>query len=311
LPTASCASPKRLPRFYKSIEADYAFANKTLLQLLLKDRELMPRLRCLKRYFFLSHSTFLTHFLELAHTELRKSAKSASLVKLQSLLDLSLNTDSHSDDAAFREDVRVTMMGSVLYDFLIKIVKEKGDIVSTQDDAESGGEDHGSAAGTSDRRREKKEREKDRGGALSAIDALSLDFVVAFPLSLVVSRKTIVRYQLIFRFLFHLKNIELALASMWLDQKSGPWRQAVHARAEFARWRLRVFLLRLRMLTFVQQLLAYVTSEVLEPNWRVLEQKLARVTTVDQLLRDHVDFLDTCSKECMMTSDAKLLKVRL
>ena len=86
----------------------------------------MPRLQCLKRYFFLSHSTFLTHFLELAHTEVRKSAKSASLVKLQSLLDLSLNADSHGDDTTFREDVRVTMMGSVLYDFLIKIVKEKG-----------------------------------------------------------------------------------------------------------------------------------------------------------------------------------------
>lgn len=37
--------------------------------------------------------------------------------------------------------------------------------------------------------------------------------------------------------------------------------------------------------------------------------KLTKVTTVDQLLRDHVDFLDTCLKECMLTS-AKLLRVR-
>ena len=65
------------------------------------------------------------------------------------------------------------------------------------------------------------------------------------------------------------------------------------------------------MLSFVQQLLAYVTSEVIEPNWRKFEERLSAVKTVDALLRDHVDFLDTCSKECMMTSDAKLLKVRL
>jgi gamma-tubulin complex component 2 len=31
--------------------------------------------------------------------------------------------------------------------------------------------------------------------------------------------------------------------------------------------------------------------------------------TVDELMQDHVDFLDTCLKECMLTQ-AKLLKVR-
>jgi hypothetical protein len=64
------------------------------------------------------------------------------------------------------------------------------------------------------------------------------------------------------------------------------------------------------MLAFVQQILAFTTFEVLEPNSRKLENKLesGKVETVDQLLRDHVDFLDTCLKECMLTSD-KLLKV--
>jgi len=61
------------------------------------------------------------------------------------------------------------------------------------------------------------------------------------------------------------------------------------------------------MLSFIQQILSFATFEVLEPNWRLLEQKLDRVRTVDELLRDHLDFLDTCLKECMLTS-AKLLK---
>ena len=63
------------------------------------------------------------------------------------------------------------------------------------------------------------------------------------------------------------------------------------------------------MLAFTQQILAFATFEVLEPNWKSLEDKLERVNTVDQLLRDHVDFLDTCLKECMLTSN-KLLRVR-
>lgn len=152
-----------------------------------------------------------------------------------------------------------------------------------------------------------RDREKDDKKPMLAIDALTLDYNVKFPLSLVISRKTILRYQLLFRFLLHLKHVEQSLASMWIEQKTTPWRRPVHNHPEFEQWRLRVALLRARMLAFVQQILAFTTFEVLEPNWRALEAKLAKVTTVDQLLRDHVDFLDTCLKECMLTS-AKLLR---
>lgn len=146
---------------------------------------------------------------------------------------------------------------------------------------------------------------------MPAIDALALDYTVKFPLSLVISRKTILRYQLLFRFLLHLKHVEQSLSSMWIEHKTThPWRAPLPAQhADLTRWRLRLCVLRARMLAWVQQILAFTTFEVLEPNWRALEGKVARVTTVDQLLRDHVDFLDTCLKECMLTS-SKLLKVR-
>ncbi|KAF8504318.1 Spc98 family-domain-containing protein [Russula emetica] len=242
-------------RFYKFIEDDYSYANRTLLQLLLRDQGLVPRLNCLKRCFFLSHSSYLTHFLDLAHTELRKTAKAVSLVKLQSLLDLALGTDAHGDDVTFREDVRVTMATTGLYEWLPPHRKEK-----------------------------------DEKKPMLAIDALQLDFNVKFPLSLVISRKTILRYQLLFRFLLHLKHCG--------GRTDVP--------SDLAVWRLRLFVLRARMLAWVQQILAFVTQEVLEPNWRALEAKLSKVITVDQLLRDHVDFLDTCMKECMLTS-SKLL----
>lgn len=159
-------------------------------------------------------------------------------------------------------------------------------------------------------------------GNAPAIDALTLDYAVKFPLSLVISRKTILRYQLIFRFLLHLKHVEQSLSSMWIEHKTTPWRAPAHAsgitpspgdwQTDFQNWRKRVFLLRARMLAFVQQILAFATFEVLEPNWRRLEGRLeaGKVETVDQLLRDHVDFLDTCLKECMLTS-SKLLKVGL
>ena len=94
---------------------------------------------------------------------------------------------------------------------------------------------------------------------------------------------------------------------MWLDQKAPNWRDDC-GHEDMQRWKSRIFSMRSRMLVFVRQVLAFVTGEVLESNWRILEAKIAKVQTVDQLLRDHVDFLDTCLKQCMLTT-SKLLSV--
>lgn len=142
---------------------------------------------------------------------------------------------------------------------------------------------------------------------MAAIDALAFDYSVKFPLSLVISRKTITRYQLIFRFLLHLHHLEAALSAMWLEHKAPQWKSNCGS-DDMERWKNRIFSLRARMLSFVRQILAFATGEVLEANWRALEGKLAKVQTVDQLLRDHVDFLDTCLKQCMLTT-SKLLAV--
>ncbi|KZV81099.1 hypothetical protein EXIGLDRAFT_844958 [Exidia glandulosa HHB12029] len=295
-------------RFYKSVESAYGHANQTLLKLLLDDQQLILRLRTMRHFFFLCQSSFLTQFLDLAASELRKSARSASIVKLQSLLDLALKDDSNPD--LFKEDIKVSMAGSGLYDWLLKVVSVSGAIgpegEGTGWDAQGMDmpEDHGASKKDRDGDKEKEKK------ALLASDALTLDYAVKFPLSLVLSRKTILRYQLLFRFLLHLRHVELALGAMWSEHTQPVWRSksaSGDAPDELERWRRRVFVLRARMLAFVQQLLAFATSEVLEPHWRALEAKLARVTTVDQLLRDHVDFLDTCLKECMLTS-SKLLR---
>ncbi|PVF93301.1 hypothetical protein CPB86DRAFT_715744 [Serendipita vermifera] len=280
-------------KFYKSIEDAYTYANRTLLQLLMNDQHLIPRLRSLKHYFFLSQSSFLTHFLDLSASELRKPAKGVSLVKLQSLLDLALNS---GESFGYKEDLKVTMASSGLYDWLLKVVSVSGELGGE-------GEEMNALATTSGVR-----ASITTVSTIVGIDALTFDYTVRFPLSLVISRKTILRYQLLFRFLLHLKHVEQMLSSMWIDHKAPNWRTPTPNHAEFTLWRSRVFVLRARMLAFVQQILAFATVEVLEPNWRKLETKLGKVTTVDQLLRDHVDFLDTCLKECMLTS-SKLLRV--
>ena len=72
------------------------------------------------------------------------------------------------------------------------------------------------------------------------------------------------------------------------------------------------------MLVFVQQLLYFCSAEVIEPNWQALMKRLnakednkdgsaSAVRTVDELMQDHVDFLDTCLKESMLTNKTVLM----
>ncbi|KAE8377641.1 Spc98 family-domain-containing protein, partial [Aspergillus bertholletiae] len=306
--------PKTLddPRFLENVNAAYTYANASLLNLLLTKNSLTTRFRSLKHYFFLDRSDFFSYFLELGASELRKPARSVNENKLQSLLDLVLRQPgSIAAQDPFKEDVKVRMNKIGLTKWLMQVVSVSG---IDQDNPEAAIEKYQApqTQGGDD--------EKDIAG----FDALELDYSVPFPLSLVISRKTVLRYQLIFRHLLSLRHLEHLLVTAWLDQnKVLGWRhKSTDRRLEM--WKRRAWNLRAKMLVFVQQLLYFCTAEVIEPNWQNLMDRVngtdadgSEVTvngtkqvnrTVDELMQDHVDFLDTCLKECMLTQ-AKLLKI--
>lgn len=119
-------------------------------------RQSLIKNRSMKHFFFLDQSDFLTNFLDLAHSELKKQSKQASIVKLQSLLDLAVrNPASSSSNDPYKDNLKVTMASQGLYDWLLKIVSRTGgglgdDGGGDLDFASSGGgvDDHPSAQKT-------------------------------------------------------------------------------------------------------------------------------------------------------------------
>ncbi|EGE06324.1 spindle pole body component alp4 [Trichophyton equinum CBS 127.97] len=300
------------PRFLDNINGAYAHANASLLHLLLTKNSLTTRFRSLKHYFFLDRSDFFSYFLELGASELRKPAKHVNEGKLQSLLDIVLRQPgSIAAQDPFKEDVKVRMNQMGLTKWLMRVVSVSG---IDQDNPEGGMEKYQTPAPQSS------ENEKD----IIGFDALELDYLVPFPLSLVISRKTVLRYQLVFRHLLSLRHLETLLVNSWQEHsKSTSWKHKSSDR-KVELWKRRAWTLRAKMLVFVQQLLYFCTVEVMEPNWQILMNRVngdgteaTGVTvngtkqvnrTVDELMQDHVDFLDTCLKECMLTQ-GKLLKI--
>lgn len=321
------------PRFLDNVNAAYASANSSLMRLLLTTHALSARLRSLKHYFFLDRSDFFSYFLELGASELKKPAKTVNIGKLQSLLDIVLRQPgSVAAEDPYKEDVKVVMNDSHYVNWLMTIVNVKG---LDPEEASAGRELTSYSNFLTPAPAPIVAADKE----VTGFDALVLDYAMPFPLSLVVSRVTLTRYQILFRYLLSLRHLETLLVNSWIEHsKVEAWKHRSRD-PKLEQWKRRAWTLRARMLVFVQQLLYYSTSEVIEPNWVAFMNRLSGKSedskgkekdswrargpaaaaakddetdgvkrTVDELMKDHTDFCDTCLKECMLTN-SKLLKV--
>lgn len=132
-------------------------------------------------------------------------------------------------------------------------------------------------------------------------EAFTFEYEVRFPLSLIISRKSLKRYQLLFRHLLHCRHVERTLCRTWQDDM-----RVKDTRFGAGSWQIAAFTLRQRMLNFVQSFQYYMSFEVIEPNWHIMAQRLAGASTIDDVLGIHDGFLDTCLKECMLTNPSSL-----
>lgn len=155
------------PRFFDNINDAYGHANKSLLNLLLTTYALPARLDSMKHYFFLSQSDFMSHFVDIASSELRKPVEKVNMSKLQSLLDIVLPAQD-----PFKENLKVEMNSASLIDSLTRVINISG--------VEDGEKPLNPTIAP---------LETDNG--LIGFTSLQLDCLVPFPASLVISRKTI------------------------------------------------------------------------------------------------------------------------
>ena len=290
------------PNFLHNVNAAYAHANASLLKLLLTTHALPARLHSMKHYFFLDRADFFSYFLYLSDSELKKPARSVNIGKLQSLLDLVLRQPgSAAAEEPYKEDVKVNMNDQYLTKFLMSVVNVKGMEKGEEIDELKERLPAPSVAPSED------------DSKMTGFEALEFKYSVPFPVSLVISSKTVIRYQMLFRYLLSLRHLEGLVVSSWEEHnKVMSWTHKSSDR-RLEMWKRKAWNLRGRMLNYVQQSLYYCTSEVIDPNWRKLMAKVEdnntlTSRTVDELMNYHVDFLDTCLKEIFLTN-SRLLKV--
>lgn len=266
----------------------------------------------------MDQSDYLTHFLDLASGHLVKPISQISLAKVTSLLELVVRTPSTASSSdPYKEDLTIEMSKMTLFDQLMRINSMVGiDMKKHMQNLRSGkpfdiqdslAADAGTFVGIN-------------SGALTGvmlvvhnllfvgIDAFTLGLNVSFPLSLVLNKKIMTKYQMIFRHLFKCKYLERCLGSAWLEETK-TLGQLNLLDAYQSKIITQLSALRGKMLHFIQQLIYFMFFEVIDPRWRAMENDVRTATTIEDLLKSHDDFLDSCLKECMLTNP-KLIAVR-
>ncbi|CAF0745851.1 unnamed protein product [Adineta ricciae] len=260
----------------ETLEEAYKYASEILLDLILNKYHLIERFQTLKHYFLIDKGDYIVQFMDSAEDELTKRARDIDENKIQSLLDVSLALTS---DDHYKDDVRIKMFHYDLISMLERVIN----IDSSMNINES--MEH----------------------KLTGLESFSLDYDVKWPISLVINRNCLTRYQMLFRFLFYIKYIERLLCNVWRAHKNGGRRR--RRRGGNSRERRNIITkpngaayLRHKMLHFVQNLLYYMSFEVIESHWHAFQNNLKKVTNIDELLKYHILFLDNCLRDCMLTS---------
>ncbi|XP_061665846.1 gamma-tubulin complex component 2 isoform X2 [Syngnathoides biaculeatus] len=266
--------------YVEQIEKAFNYASKVLLHFLLEEKELVARLRSMKHYFLMDKGDFFVHFMDLTDEELRRPVDDIVPPRLEALLELALRMSTANTDP-FKDDLKIDLMPHDVITQLLRVMA-----IETKQEKKSAA--NGAAP---------------PDAALSGLEAFSFDYVVKWPLSLIINRKALTMYQMLFRHMFYCKHVERLLCNVWITNK-----HAKHQWSHSAKWFAAAFALRQRMLNFIQNIQYYMMFEVIEPTWHLMENNLKTASNIDDVLYHHTSFLENCLKDCMLTNP-ELLRI--
>jgi gamma-tubulin complex component 2 len=271
------------------IEEAHLCSSRLLLRILMDRHGLIAHITSLRRFMLLEHGDFFVQFMDIAEGELRQEAQALTLSRVQTLLQgavqsSSLVVDAHKDDF----ECILASHNLIQHLHLIQTAGAMGPSSSSfaiPTNPLSSPPHGGDVAGSGPLVQ-----------GLKGVEALTFEYRVGWPVSIVLSRRAITKYQLLSRLLFFSKHVELRVLSCWREH------QQLKALSGIRKALGESLCLRHRMLHFLQNFVYYMTVEVIAPRSHQLMEDLESAQDIDEVLSVHERFLDTCLKECLLAS---------
>jgi len=299
-------------QLHRHIDNAFSKASSTLLNLIHHQYHLMDTLISIKHYILLYQGDFFVMFLDLAETELFKDVDKVSRGRVQSLLTMSVQQSSSSTNNSSTRSHYGSRRGhhysnhdevndeQVFHNLDLYCEFANDHLVNHLDAIHSKG---GGMIDSNDEPKTPSRHAYGKQNQLTGLETLMFSYQVHWPLSLILPRKAMTNYQLLFRHLFFAKHVERRLFATWLDFQmiKGLDLKRCSSLKE-------TFCLRQRMMHFLQNLVYYMMFEVIQPHWDKLERNLKEVKTIDEVTKVHFDFQLEVLKECLLTN-RELLKI--
>ena len=145
----------------------------------------------MNHYFFFDRGDLFSHFFDGCGDLLEKQSQEVKMERLESQLEMAIRTSSVNSDP-FKDDVTCVLNGYALSDQLFVTWITRGALGSK---AFSGNANQGQQNNVY------MNKVASSTGTLKVHEAFTLDYKVRWPLTLIISKKAINKYQLLFRHL--------------------------------------------------------------------------------------------------------------
>lgn len=265
------------------IEEAHLCSSRLLLRILLDKHNLISHITSLRRFMLLEYGDFFVQFMDIAGRELRQEAQLLTVSRVQLLLQGAVQTSSLATDP-HRDDFECTLASLNLIQHLHKIQTAGSTDTGPGSNPLQGNDAIMPTQG------------------LKGVEALTFEYRVGWPVSIVLSKRIITKYQLLSRLLFFCKHVELRVLGCWREHQQS--KEIRGLRKELSPSHC----LRHRMLHFLQNFVYYMTVEVFSPRSHQLSEDLSAAQDIDEVLVVHEKFLDHCLKECLLNSQ-ELLRI--
>ena len=185
--------------FYEPIERAYEWNSARLLEMIMGECDIVARLESMNHYFFFDRGDLFSHFYDGCGEVLEKQSGDVKMERLESVLEMAIRTSSVNSDP-FKDDVTPALNGYALSDQLFVTWIMRGALGPKAFS--------GNAIQNQQKNAFMNKMEPHTSGTLKVHEAFTLDYKVRWPLTLIISKKAINKYQLIFRHLLQCKYAE-------------------------------------------------------------------------------------------------------
>lgn len=270
-----------LIEFRNLIEKIYDWANSLLKNILYQQYNIISILKSIKKFYFMECGDFYNYLIDTLDENLLAEKNVAELKKIESIIDNALrstsaNLDQNKDLFVFSLSDMIVRTEKIYLEKYSKIL-EVNDIKSLMLKILELNEDQLFFD------------YKDS----KVLEALVLEISLKWPLNLIFSKKSLMKYKILFRQLLILKYQEKKLSEIWILQQNFKGIK-LHNLLKSS------YLLRDKMINFIKNIIYYFFNEVIEPNYLSFLDDLSQSKSIDDIILNHDKFLDNCLKECLL-----------